>query len=118
MALLGRAAGAGVPSVAGHRPGAEDQLEPGHRDLAQPEAGARHIVVFRSLLGISWMWFFGAVFLTQFPAFAKDVLGGDEQVASLLLVVFSVGIALARCCARRSRAATSRSAWCRFGASA
>ena len=51
-----------------------------------------HIVVFRSLLGISWMWFFGVVFLAQFPSFAKDVLHGDEHVASLLLVVFSVGI--------------------------
>ncbi|MES2958809.1 MAG: MFS transporter [Pseudomonadota bacterium] len=49
-------------------------------------------VVFRSLLGISWMWFFGAVFLSNFPAFAKEVLHGNEQVASLLLVVFSIGI--------------------------
>ena len=48
--------------------------------------------MFRSLLGISWMWFFGAVFLAQFPSFAKDVLHGDERVASALLVVFSVGI--------------------------
>ena len=53
-----------------------------------------NLVVFRSLLGISWMWFFGAVFLAQFPSFAKDVLHGDEQVASLLLVVFSVGIGI------------------------
>jgi 1-acyl-sn-glycerol-3-phosphate acyltransferase len=52
----------------------------------------RDIVVFRSLLGISWMWFFGAVFLANFPAFAKTVLHGDPQVASLLLVVFSVGV--------------------------
>ncbi len=51
-------------------------------------------VVFRSLLGISWMWFFGAVFLSQFPSFAKDVLHGNEGVASLLLVVFSIGIAV------------------------
>ena len=51
-----------------------------------------NVVVFRSLLGISWMWFFGATFLSNFPAFAKEVLGGDEHVASLLLVVFSVGI--------------------------
>ena len=49
-------------------------------------------VVFRSLLGISWMWFFGAVFLSQFPSFAKEVLHGDAHVASLLLVVFSIGI--------------------------
>ena len=40
------------------------------------------------------MWFFGAAFLAQFPAFAKEVLHGDEQVASLLLVVFSVGIGI------------------------
>src|SRR5262249_45007436 len=53
-----------------------------------------NLVVFRSLLGISWMWFFGAVFLSQFPAFAKEVLHGNEQVASLLLVVFSVGIGI------------------------
>jgi hypothetical protein len=48
--------------------------------------------VFQTLLGISWMWFFGAVFLSQFPSFAKEVLHGDAQVASLLLVLFSVGI--------------------------
>jgi MFS family permease len=51
-------------------------------------------MVFRALLGISWMWFFGAVFLSQFPSFAKEVLHGNEQVASLLLVVFSIGIAI------------------------
>jgi len=61
-------------------------------------------VVFRSLLGISWMWFFGAVFLSQFPAFAKDVLHGDERVASLLLVVFSFGVGTgALLCERFSR---------------
>jgi hypothetical protein len=38
------------------------------------------------------MWFFGAVFLSQFPSFAKAVLHGDEQVASLLLVIFSIGV--------------------------
>jgi len=53
-----------------------------------------NVVVFRSLLGISWMWFFGAVFLSMFPAFAKDVLHGNEQAASLLLVVFSIGIGI------------------------
>ncbi|MEN9890234.1 MAG: hypothetical protein RLY78_529 [Pseudomonadota bacterium] len=64
----------------------------------------RHPVVFRSLLGISWMWFFGAVFLAQFPSFARDVLRGDAHVASLLLVLFSVGIGLGSlACERLSR---------------
>jgi len=60
--------------------------------LANLRLGAQDAVVFRSMLAISWMWFFGAVFLSQFPAFAKDVLHGDEQVASLLLVLFSLGV--------------------------
>jgi 1-acyl-sn-glycerol-3-phosphate acyltransferase len=48
--------------------------------------------VFRSLLGISWLWFLGATFLTSFFGFAKTVLGGDQNVVTLLLAVFSVGI--------------------------
>ncbi len=50
--------------------------------------------VFLSILGISWFWFYGAMFLSQFPNFAKDVLGGSEHVVTLLLAVFSVGIGL------------------------
>jgi 1-acyl-sn-glycerol-3-phosphate acyltransferase len=49
-------------------------------------------VVWLSMLGISWFWFYGATFLTQFPNFAKDVLGGDEHVVTFLLALFSVGI--------------------------
>lgn len=48
--------------------------------------------VFRSILGISWFWFLGAVFLAQFPTFAKDILGGNEQVSTLFLTIFSLGV--------------------------
>lgn len=48
--------------------------------------------VFISIIGISWFWFLGSVFLAQFPSFAKDVVGGDERVSTLFLVVFTVGI--------------------------
>ncbi|MCU1716866.1 MFS transporter [Pseudomonas sp. 5P_3.1_Bac2] len=50
--------------------------------------------VSRSLVGNSWFWFLGAVYLTQIPAFAKENLHGDESVVTLILTVFSVGIAL------------------------
>ena len=49
-------------------------------------------VVWLSLVGISWFWFYGATLLAQFPVYAKDVLGGDESVFILLLTIFSVGI--------------------------
>jgi 1-acyl-sn-glycerol-3-phosphate acyltransferase len=50
--------------------------------------------VFLSILGISWFWFYGATFLSQFPNYTKDVLGGGEHVVTLLLAVFSIGIGL------------------------
>ena len=45
-----------------------------------------------SMLGISWFWFYGAIFLAQFAGFARDVLGGNEHVVTFLLALFSVGI--------------------------
>jgi 1-acyl-sn-glycerol-3-phosphate acyltransferase len=44
------------------------------------------------MLGISWLWFFGATFLTSFSAFSRNVMGGTESVVTLLLAVFSIGI--------------------------
>ena len=93
VALLGRAAAQFVPGAAATDPGLAINWNPVTETLRNLRLAGQNVAVFRSLLGISWMWFFGAVFLTQFPAFAKDVLGGNEQVASLLLVVFSIGIA-------------------------
>ncbi|MDQ8936748.1 MFS transporter [Acinetobacter rudis] len=50
--------------------------------------------VFLVLLGNSWYWFYGATFLTQIPLLAKQYLHGSENVASLLLMLFSVGIGI------------------------
>ncbi|WP_251358936.1 MFS transporter [Kangiella sp. TOML190] len=49
-------------------------------------------VVFLSILGISWFWFYGTVFLTQINTFAKVSLNGNAFTAILLLTAFSVGI--------------------------
>lgn len=50
--------------------------------------------VFLSILAISWFWFIGASYLTQFPTFSRDYLGGNPQVVTLLLTLFSVGVAV------------------------
>jgi len=49
-------------------------------------------VVFLSILGISWFWFLGATYLVQLPNYTKTTLGGNEQVVTLLLTLFTVGI--------------------------
>jgi 1-acyl-sn-glycerol-3-phosphate acyltransferase len=50
--------------------------------------------VFLSVLGISWFWFFGVTFLSQLPNYTKVYLGGNEQVVTLLLTIFSLGIGI------------------------
>ncbi len=47
---------------------------------------------FRAILGISWFWLAGAVYLSQFPGYVRYTLGAEEAVVTLLLTVFSVGI--------------------------
>ncbi|MBV2164710.1 MAG: MFS transporter [Comamonas sp.] len=92
LALLGRFSAQAIPTLTATAPQLQINWNPLSETWRNLQLARRQVVVFRSLLGISWMWFFGAVFLTNFPAFAKEVLHGDAQVASLLLVVFSVGV--------------------------
>ncbi|MEO8278839.1 MAG: MFS transporter, partial [Ideonella sp.] len=92
LAIAGRVAAHYVPISPSTEPGLQINWNPFSETWRNLKLAHENIVVFRSLLGISWMWFFGAVFLSQFPSFAREVLHGDEQVASLLLVVFSIGI--------------------------
>ena len=50
--------------------------------------------LFLAILGVSWFWLYGLVFLSQFPEYAHTTLRGSEHVVTLLLTVFSVGIAV------------------------
>jgi len=50
--------------------------------------------VFYAILAISFFWTIGAVLFIQFPPLAKNVLFASQEVASLFLVVFSVGVAI------------------------
>jgi 1-acyl-sn-glycerol-3-phosphate acyltransferase len=92
LALIGRLISQAIPDAPATDPALVINWNPFTETWRNLKLARQNQVVFRSLLGISWMWFFGAVFLAQFPSFARDVLHGNEHVASLLLVVFSVGI--------------------------
>ncbi|WP_035054152.1 MFS transporter [Andreprevotia chitinilytica] len=50
--------------------------------------------VWLSLLGISWFWFLGAVYLSKLPTYASEVLHGDATVYTLLMTLFSLGVGL------------------------
>ena len=48
--------------------------------------------IFLSILGIAWFWALGLAYLSQLPNYTKHVLHGSEQVVTLLLTMFSIGI--------------------------
>ncbi|MGB4488562.1 MAG: MFS transporter [Pseudomonas veronii] len=95
VALLGYLASRGIPRAAASSP----QLRLDWNIFSQSWATLRlglgqTPAVSRSIVGSSWFWFVGAIYLTQIPAYAKEWLYGDETVVTLILTVFSVGIAL------------------------
>ena len=104
LALLGRWSAQAMAPLPAADPDLRINWNPWSETRANLRLARQDGVSWQMLLGISWLWFFGAVFLSQFPVLAKEVLHGNEQVASLLLVVFSLGIgAGSLLCERLSR---------------
>jgi MFS family permease len=50
--------------------------------------------LFLAIVCISFFWMMGAILAAQFPPLVKNVLHADEQVATLFLAIFSVGVGL------------------------
>ena len=50
--------------------------------------------VFLAVMAISFFWTIGTVLFVQFPPLAKNVLSASKEVASLFLVIFSIGVAI------------------------
>lgn len=94
LALCGRLCAQGVPATPPVSPGLKMNWNP----LAETWRNLHRIhhepVLFMCLLGISWMWCFGAFFLGLFPVLSKNVLHAGEDIAALLLVLTSLGVAL------------------------
>jgi MFS family permease len=94
FALLGYLAGRQVPPAP---PAAERLPITWHIIHASIElvSATLHIRrLFLAILSISFFWTIGAVLIIIFPPLVKNVLGANEQVASLFIAIFSIGIAI------------------------
>ncbi len=94
LAVLGYLTSRGVPVAPAASPDLRINWNPVTETCRNLAFTRGNRTVFLSILGVSWFWFYGAVFLSQFPAYAKDVLGGNEHAVVMLLAVFSVGIGI------------------------
>jgi len=94
IAMVGYVAGRQVPP-------APPQIEPEPLDFHFIRASitlVRNTMqdrrVYLAIMAISFFWAIGAVLFIQFPPLAKNVLSASKEVASLFLVMFSVGVAI------------------------
>lgn len=94
IAIAGRMAAGFIPASPPPVPDLRINWNPITETWANLKIANKDRVVFLSMIGISWLWFFGSIFLTSFTGFAKEVLSGNEQVVTLLLATFSIGIGL------------------------
>ncbi|RMW97873.1 MFS transporter [Allofranklinella schreckenbergeri] len=92
LALLGYWVSRAIPAAPATDPGLRINWNPISEVWSNLKLAHGNTVVFRSVLGASWMWFIGSVLMSQFPVIAKDVLHGSPNVAPLLLAVFAAGI--------------------------
>lgn len=94
VALLGRVAAMGVPAAP---PLGTSNTIDWHvlRASYRLVSGTMHIPrLFLAILAISFFWMIGVVLTIEFPPLVKNVFTADEQVASIFLAVFSVGVAI------------------------
>ena len=50
--------------------------------------------VFQSILGVSWFWLIGSIYIAQIANLTKEHLYGMESVVTLILCVFTIAIAV------------------------
>jgi acyl-[acyl-carrier-protein]-phospholipid O-acyltransferase/long-chain-fatty-acid--[acyl-carrier-protein] ligase len=93
MSALGVVTGWRVPATRAAVPDLKIPHNPFASMWEMVRAVWQHPGVLKPIIGISWFWAIGAVYLTQIPVFTKEVVGGDEEVVTWFMSLFSIGIA-------------------------
>lgn len=93
-ALIGYASSRHVPPAPPHRTPEPLDYNFLRASIALVRNTAHDRRVFLAIMAISFFWTIATVLFVQFPPLVKNVLMGSKEVASLFLVIFSVGVAL------------------------
>lgn len=94
VAVIGWLASRGIPSAPPSAANLNINWNPFSETWRNLKFTKSNRAVFLAIIGISWFWLFGLVFISQFPNLTKNVLYGNESVVTLLLAIFSVGVGL------------------------
>ncbi|ULN65069.1 MFS transporter [Vibrio gigantis] len=94
FAVLGYVSSCFIPLAPSNAPDLKVKWQPVKLTRATLAIAKKDHPTFQALMSISWFWFLGAAYLTQFPNFTKLHLNGTESSVAFLLALFSVGIAI------------------------
>lgn len=94
VAVLGYITSRSVPTAPPYEPGHMIDWNIWRSSITLIKDSMKQREVFYAILAISFFWTIGAVLFIQFPPLAKNVLMASKEVASLFLVIFSVGVAI------------------------
>lgn len=94
FAVLGYLSSCFIPEAPSNAPDIKVKWQPVKLTQATLTIAKKDRPTFQALMSISWFWFLGATYLTQFPNFTKLYLNGTESSVAFLLALFSVGIAI------------------------
>jgi 1-acyl-sn-glycerol-3-phosphate acyltransferase len=92
VAVAGVVAAFLVPPAPASNPGLRIDANPVRPTLESYRLTRKTRSVFLSVLGASWFWFFGSIILSLLPTYCRDVLHAGENVVTLFLALFCVGI--------------------------
>jgi 1-acyl-sn-glycerol-3-phosphate acyltransferase len=94
LAVLGWLGSRHIPIAEATAPGLRIDRNPLRATWAMVGHLRGQRAVLNAVLGISWFWFFGAIFIAQLPNYTQIFLGGGATVATLVLMLFSLGIGI------------------------
>jgi len=92
IAIAGYAVSRQIPNTPAVAPDLKINWNPVTQTMSTFRYMRENRTVMQSILGISWFWFYGSVFLAQIPNYTRSTSGGDESVTTLILMAFSIGI--------------------------
>ncbi|MEQ9562923.1 MAG: 1-acyl-sn-glycerol-3-phosphate acyltransferase, partial [Woeseiaceae bacterium] len=92
IAVAGYVASRGIPATRAVDPGLRISLNAITETWRIVRFAREDRTVFLSIMGISWFWFYASAITIQVPAYTLDILNGNEEITTILLVAFAVGV--------------------------
>ena len=92
LAVIGTLTGRLVPKTGAAAPDLKLNFNIFTATARQLAVAWRNQIARPAIIGISWIWLYGSIYITQIPDIVKNRLGGDETVVTVIIACFSVGI--------------------------